>query len=411
MNAVVSVRQAACDAVGFAAIGPATGNLTIGRGALDGQALHVAIVENRIASGSIGVAEAGKLASLFKLAAIERSPLVVCLDSAGARVSEGLAALGAFRRAYSEGLRAQWAGAPMAFVLGANCFGGASLFAQLGAARLFSPGTRLAMSGPSILAQMAGGSALDETMRAVVVAAIGAEARAQGDGNTLWRANLDVSTWLRQALSPVDASAPAIARHARLGAQLPKAAPASSLVAGAAVLEHLFPEGRSLQLAGGVLSGTAMRDGVAVPVIGLLGETPVGAATTWRFAELAWAASGQDAASLEVVLDCESHATRLEDERLGLSEYLADAALALASARERGLHVRLTVIGDAGGGVYVALAAPASRVSVAVGATIHVLPASAMASILGADPETPASPEDHLASGVADDEVGLGLIE
>lgn len=411
MNAAISARQAACDAVGFAPVGGATGNLTIGRGVLDGRALHVAIVENRLASGSIGVAEAGKLASLFKLAAIERSPLVVCLDSAGARVSEGLPALGAFRRAYAEGLRAQWAGAPMAFVLGTNCFGGASLIAQLGAARLFSPATRLAMSGPAILAQMAGGSALDETMRAVVGAAIGAEGRAQGEGNTVWRTDLDLTAWLRSALVPVEAAVAAISRHRRLGAKLPKFAPASSVVAGGAVLEHLFPEGRSLQVASGVLSGTAVRDGVNVPVIGLLGDTPVGAAAAWHFAELVWSTVGQGVAALEVVLDCESHATRLDDERLGLSEYLADAALALASARERGMPVRLTIVGDAGGGVYVALAAPASRVSVAVGATIHVLPATAMASILGSDPETAANPEDHLAAGVADDEIGLGLID
>lgn len=411
MNTLASARQATCDAVGFTPVGPATGNLTIGRGTLDGQALHVAVVESRIASGSIGVAEAGKLAALFKLAAIERSPLVVCLDCAGARVSEGLPALGAFRRMFSEALRAQWAGAPMAFVLGTNCFGGASLIAQLGAARLYSPATRLAMSGPSILAQMAGGSALDEMMRAVVGAAIGAEARAKGEGNAVWREGFDTGHWLRSALAPTDPKAWAGARHARLGAGLPKATPSHSAVAGAALLERLFPEGRTLEVADGVLSGTATQGGVVTPVIGLVGEAPVGAATAWRFANLAWSALAQGGAGLEVVLDCESHSTRLDDERLGLSECLADAALALAAVRAQGIHVRLTIVGDAGGGVYVALAAPAVRVSAAVGATIHVLPASAMASILGSDPQAPAAPEDYLSAGVADDEVALGLIE
>src|SRR6185436_9912739 len=91
-------------AIAFQPQGERVFNLTWGRGTLDGKPVRVALVENRFASGSIGAAEAERLAALFKIAAKERSRLVLYLDSAGAKVSEGLQALGAFRTVYRAGL-------------------------------------------------------------------------------------------------------------------------------------------------------------------------------------------------------------------------------------------------------------------------------------------------------------------
>ena len=126
-----TLLEALRTAVGFEPLGSPAGNLTLGKGQLDGRPLRIALVENRIASGSIGKAEVAKLVPLFAIAAREKSPLVLYLDSAGARVSEGLEALGAFRRLFREALAARVAGAPLAVVLGRNCFGGASMLAHL----------------------------------------------------------------------------------------------------------------------------------------------------------------------------------------------------------------------------------------------------------------------------------------
>ena len=122
----------------FQPTGETVGNLTIGRGNWKGVAMHVALVENRIASGSLGVKECDKLASLFKVVAMQKMPLLVYLDSAGARVSEGLPALGAFRRVYAAALRGVDAGVTFVAVCGANCFGGASMLASLASVRYFS---------------------------------------------------------------------------------------------------------------------------------------------------------------------------------------------------------------------------------------------------------------------------------
>ncbi|MBL8511668.1 MAG: hypothetical protein JNM52_08485, partial [Betaproteobacteria bacterium] len=162
---------------GFTPYGNPVGNLTLGRGTMAGVAAHIALIENRIASGSLGVKECDKLAHLFRIVALEKKPLILYLDSAGARLSEGLAALGAFRWMFREALSMVRAGAPVSVCLGANCFGGASMLAALAGTRVFAANTLLAMSGPSILAQSAGGSALDEMFRAITQAAIGVDAR------------------------------------------------------------------------------------------------------------------------------------------------------------------------------------------------------------------------------------------
>jgi hypothetical protein len=72
--------------------------------------------------------------------------------------------------------------------------------------------------------------------------------------------------------------------------------------------------------------------------------------------------------------------------------------------------VGLTVLGKAGGGVYVALAAPASRVASIHGADIQVLPGSAVAAILGSSTESAPVFDEYRKSGVADEEIKLGIV-
>jgi hypothetical protein len=93
-----------------------------------------------------------------------------------------------------------------------------------------------------------------------------------------------------------------------------------------------------------------------------------------------------------------------------LSDFIVDMALALAALGARGTQVGLTVLGKAGGGVYVALAAPARCVASVYGADIQVLPASAVAAILGEGRDAVPSFPEYRAAGVADEEIKLGLV-
>ncbi|HEX7402889.1 MAG TPA: hypothetical protein VF287_02665, partial [Usitatibacter sp.] len=76
----------------------------------------------------------------------------------------------------------------------------------------------------------------------------------------------------------------------------------------------------------------------------------------------------------------------------------------------KGVEVGLTIVGKAGGGVYVALAAPAARVASVFGADIQVLPGAAVAAILGESREETPAFAAYRVAGVADEELKLGFV-
>ena len=406
------LREALAMTLALQPVGEPAGNVTIARGAFEGRSVHAALVENRTASGSIGALEGERLAAVFRVATIERSPLVLFLDSAGAKVSEGLEALGAFRRLFRAGLEAALAGAPIAALLGRNCFGGASMLAHLAGQRLFGPATRLGMSGPAVLAAAAGMDPLDEMFRAMAEAAMSPAARAKAsEANRTWSPGTDITPWLGEALAPDgDAAARFRLRHESLALRLgrpPAAAPWEAL--RRRELERIYPGGYEARESDALLEGTGRNAVGEESFLGIVGNKPLGAERAWRFADAAWRAAKAQAAPLRVFLDCASHATQLEEERIVLTEYVVDMSLALAAAA-RARPVELTILGKAGGGVYVALAAPARRVSSVHGADIQVLPGSAVAAILGSSREAVPSFDNYRASGVADEELKLGLL-
>lgn len=410
MNTAHVGFEALAAAIGFEPQGERAGNVTAGRGVLDGRALRVAAIENRAASGAIGALEAERLIALLKVATLEGAPLVVFIDSAGAKVSEGLKALGAFRALFRAALDFRARGASLAAILGRNCYGGSSMLAHLATARLFGPGTQLAMSGPAILAAQAGMSAIDEMFRAMAEAAMSPAARANASAaNQAWKAGDDVAGWLRAALAapPADARA----AHGLLARRFerPLAEPALEPVQRRD-LERIYPEGYAAREIHGLLEGEGRRDGATESFLGLVGRKPVGAERAWHFAERAWRHAAAPPARLEVLLDCATHAARLEDEKVVLSEFIVDMSLALDHLARHGTQVGLTVVGQAGGGIYVALAAPAQRVASLHGADIQVLPGAAVAAILGESRESVPSFDDYRAAGVADQELKLGLV-
>jgi enoyl-CoA hydratase/carnithine racemase len=390
--------------------GDPAGNLTLGRGTIGGKPLRVALVESRIASGSLGVAECTRLEKFFRVVTLEKSPLILFLDSAGARVSEGLPALGAFRAMFGAALATATSGVPMVSILGNNCFGGASMLAHLARVRIFSPNTVLAMSGPSILAQAAGTSALDESFRAIANATIGAEARARaGERNRVCADVVALGELLRGALHEVATEEAGEIRHVMLHERLGKA---REVFQGISLqrpdLDKLFPGGYRLNELHGVVTGDARREGIDHDVLGFIRGKPLGAVHALQLADLAWALARTSSRPVILLLDCDSHATRLEDEKLVLSDFLADLSLAFAASRERGLTT--VVLRKAGGGVYVAFASPANKVELVHGGEIQLLPGSAIASILGENIATKPEFNDYLKAGVAEEELRLGLV-
>jgi hypothetical protein len=407
------ILQALRGAIAFEAVGEPAGNLSVGRGVFERRPVHAAFIQNRGASGALGALESQRLGALFRIVAKERSSLVLFIDSAGAKVSEGLKALGAFRALYRSGLEAALCGAPIAAVLGRNCYGGASMLAHLAPQRLFGATTQLAMSGPSIMASAAGVSALDEMFRAMADASLSPAARAKASqANAVWQEGSDLAPWLREALAqradPVSSNQ---FRHEALAMRLDKRAPERAMEAlRRRDLEKIYAAGYEAQESDGFVLGKARRAGGEEALVGIIGKNPLGAHRAWRFAEAVWRMGDAPPPRLEVLLDCATHAARIDDEKVVLTEYIVDMGFALAALGARGTDIGLTVLGKAGGGVYVALAAPVRRVTSVYGSDIQVLPGSAVAAILGQSAESSPSFDEYHAAGVAEAEIKLGIV-
>jgi biotin-independent malonate decarboxylase gamma subunit len=167
------------------------------------------------------------------------------------------------------------------------------------------------------------------------------------------------------------------------------------------MLREIIPEGVQLHKMDGVLFG---RNGTASPnaFFGFIDGTPVGALAMWTLAgECLALADERPGEAVTVFLDSPGQAPTFHDERVMLSEYVAHLALVLSDLRQHGHRVTLQVLGDAAGGVYVALAAPATRVVALPGANVQVLPPAAIARVLRRRTD-PLGVEDYLRAGVID---------
>lgn len=388
----------------------AYGSLISGNDTIGGREVTVVATDRHVAGGSLGVAEATALSTLLEQSHAAGRPFIFCLDSAGARLDEGLAALGAFRQLYRHVLDLRLAGLPMLGLIGRDCFGGASMLAATCAQRVYSESSRLAMSGPAVIQALGGAAELDATDAAAVIALMGGAARAhllpadrlcEDSFAAYRRATRD---WIADCAAP----APLNLReqHTRLGTRLLAQGMAPSPPRSAsgdlpAMLQEIIPEGVQMHRMDGVLFG---RNGKTSPnaFFGFIDGAPVGALAAWTLAGECLAMAGErPGEAVTVFLDSPGQAPTFRDERAMLSEYVAHLALVLSSLRLNGHRVTLQVLGDAAGGIYVALAAPAARVVALPGANVQVLPPAAMARVLRRHSE-PGGVEDYMRAGVID---------
>ncbi|MCC7549721.1 MAG: hypothetical protein IT532_18380 [Burkholderiales bacterium] len=381
------------------------GALLVAEGEAAGR--RVAIASNDVARqrGAIGVEEAQALARLLARARGDGRPVVLLLDSSGARVDEGLPALGAFRALFREALRARLAGVRMFALLGAVCFGGASLLASLCAKRSYLAATLLAASGPRVIQAAHHDEHFDASDARAVHALLGPAARMTWHDqdlertDTLQAARAAVHDWIMACSEgPPDLRL----EHADLERRLLQSASAglASSALAPALLEALLPPGYAP-----VFSGRSVRAeaGPGKPVfVGVLGGAPVDAGDSLRAAAmLLQAGTSHPGSALVLLLDASAHSASVRDERLLLSDYLVHLSLVIASLAHAGHRVALWIVGQASGASYIAFAAAADSVSAAIDARIEILPPAARAAIVGSR-GTGGAGCDWLAAGVAD---------
>ena len=366
--------------------------VVVGAGKLNGIIVWVAASDASRARGAIGIQEAAALRALFRAARAAPAPLLLCLDSAGANVEEGLAALGAFRRLFEDALQVRLAGIPMVALLGRACFGGASLIASLCHARVYSEQTLLAVSGPRVIEALGGDSGLDASDRDAVRQLMGGRARAQHHKTDVVAA--DALDAFRAAATEIIQRQPSTQfdlerRHRDLRSRirdLPSdlAAPAATQTLPVRRLVQLLPSGYAGSGKGAVVTATSTAEGLKPVFAGVLGGDAVGAAECWLLCEELLKLHARDpACPMVLLLDATGHAATRRDEEIMLSDYLVHLSLTAAWLASRGHNIVLWIPGAAAGAVYVAFASPCSSVSALPSARIRILPAAAMEQIVG----------------------------
>jgi hypothetical protein len=387
--------------------------LIAGVGRLEGEPVWIAATDPSRARGALGVAEADLLCQLFQTARREPHPLLLLVDSAGAKVDEGLVALGAFRRLFREALLTRLAQIPMLGLLGKSCFGGASMLACVCALRVHSTDTLLAVSGPGVIEALGGKRELDAADPARVRALMGGEARAHlapseqlaTDSVAAFRDSA-VRFLRRGALA--NGAVDLTAEHSALGERLTRCPGASDVTTvqqqvSVKRLERLVPPGYAPMAQGPVCLALPQIGSERPAFLGLLSGGAVGADACWQLAEALLDLHRSNPKSpVLLLLDAVGHAATRRDEAAMLSTYLSHLSLVGACLAHNGHQVALWIPGAAAGAVYVAFAAPAEHVSALHSARIQILPEVAVRQILGASREQSVDPDTLLHTGVID---------
>jgi len=149
-------------------------------GALDARPVAAASQDGGFLGGSIGEVHAARVAGLLQRALRDRLHAVVLgIDSGGARLQEGNAALAAVALLLRAVLDTRAGGVPVIALVGgpAGCFGGASLVAGCCDAVVIGERARMGYSGPRLIEAVAGGEGFDASDAALVERTVGARRR------------------------------------------------------------------------------------------------------------------------------------------------------------------------------------------------------------------------------------------
>jgi len=311
---------------------------------LNEQGCMVMLTDPNEIKGSIGVAESKALDESFAEALSQRSPVIFIIDSAGARITDGLKGLSAFTRMFRSALDYRIAGLPLISVVEGNCFGGASVMAALSGVLAASDTSRIAISGPRILknADISNVSVRD-TATDLISLVISARERHRNELCSIFEARANRVELLENLLVTYPRKAQSIKG---------------------------WQESLRLRLVRHV--GKFNASDVTARSLTFGSGGPVGSIECFQLAE--WLSKQREDGEINIDVDCAGQKVSLEEEQLFLSEYIAYLAVILRQKVKEGLYVKVTITGNISGAIYVALAAAANRVVARPNARIRVLP-------------------------------------
>ena len=149
-------------------------------------------------------------------------------------------------------------------------------------------------------------------------------------------------------------------------------------------LDHLFAQGWSACYSDAVVWGDGWMEGRNTSFAGFVSGRTVDAFGCWRLIEVLREFS-RDPAGLPItlLLDSPGQAADVVNEQVILSEFVARVSEILYRLRVQGRTVELWMIGEAGGAIYVALAAAATTITAWPGLRLQTIPPAAVNQVVG----------------------------
>ncbi len=353
-------------------------NLCLAEGCIAGRKVLLVATDPAAALGTFGLAECADFRWAVLRSRAMGIPLVLLIDSAGARLDTGLPVQGALRALLREVLDARLAEVPMLAVLGRYAFGAASMLACAAHERLYSEHTLLVMSGPRVLQaalpDRAGHDTVARRINGIARSAVGHADRLIADDLDAYAEA--VKAWVANSVE-VGQTRDALMRERRhLRQRLPADACCAS---GGPILDS---DGHTLRC---------------------LTEKPFGATDALALLDLAESTCLNGTTKpITIAVDCPGHSVLLQDEEIILSQYLVHLALGLRRLVCEGTPMRLFITGQISGGIYIALASAAATTELAPDAIVRTLPPASLVQIFGHDVEETVKSASYVEWGVVD---------
>ncbi len=372
---------------------PQTGTLWVGRGAIQGHPVLLAITDGHVKGGTIGIDEARALTRLTTAAA-EREPgaVIVCWDTGGVRVQDGPAALATVAAIGVALTRLALQGVPVATVISGprGCFGAPAVIAATAHVTVVTAGAHWGLTGPKLLDSDDG--PVDERLAREATSAsqrlqTGQVTAVVPDAAPAVRAALArFLHWKLRQVGPLRILDHAADRTSELVRRL-----------------HVDRTRQPVQVHGDgkrrrdlfrysfrghwQVTGPEVRGGLVDAAWGELDGRPAmgiiigrersargigieDADTVTRMVRFAVEHSGRQPAPIVTFLFCRGHANDLHEERVGLPSALAECLKSLIVARLLGHPLLCVLGGGAYGAAYLSLAAPSHRILAIRGTTV-----------------------------------------
>ena len=133
----------------------ADAGVVTGCGTIDGSTVYVYAQDFTVGGGAVGIKHARKVLKLMELAQKTGNPIVAMLDSAGARLDEGVAALDAYAQIAAKATALSGVVPQVALILG-PCGGTASVIAEISDITIQNKTGELFVSGPLVVSAVSG---------------------------------------------------------------------------------------------------------------------------------------------------------------------------------------------------------------------------------------------------------------